>query len=55
MADKTKSYTVTYKYRNKGASTLRTTVTATSRMDARGKVLERNTAHPVTIISVTER
>lgn len=55
MADKTKTYIVTYRYRNKGTSNLSTTVTAKSRMDARGKVQQRNISHPVVIISVSER
>lgn len=55
MAGTNKTYIVTYRYKNKGTSTLSSTVTAKNRLDARGKIIQRNSSHPVVILSIVER
>lgn len=55
MAGTNKTYIVTYRYKNKGTSTLFSTVTAKNRLDARGKIIQRNSSHPVVILSIVER
>lgn len=50
-----KSYSVKFQTETKGSTVQQTTVQATSRADARAKVLSRHSFHKIRIISVEER